>query len=74
MTIQTKPVTSSQIKEIGWDEASETVAILFHSGGLYHYRGFTKEKWMAFATAESIGSHFYKHIKRDTLTHPYQKQ
>jgi KTSC domain len=68
------PVTSSQIEAIGYDEPSQTLAIKFKSGGLYHYSNFTKEDWLSFASAESIGSHFYKNIKHNAAKYPYQKQ
>lgn len=33
MSIPTKPVTSSQISEIGYDEPTKTLAVKFKSGG-----------------------------------------
>ena len=56
-------VKSSQIKEIGHDPASNTLAVRFNTGALYHYADFGAEKFEAFRTAESIGSHFGKHVK-----------
>lgn len=60
-------VESSQIAAIGHDAATNTLAIQFASkigpGSVYHYRNFTADLFAAFAGAESIGSHFGKHIK-----------
>jgi hypothetical protein len=79
MTIPLTPVTSSQIESIGFDEPSQTLAICFKSktggpGSVYHYAGMTRENYIAFASAESIGSHFYKHIKSNPLKYPYTRQ
>ena len=70
-------VESSQIHSIGYDAASETLAIRFKdrkTGGpqaLYHYSNFTPENWEAFRTAESFGSHFGKYIKPNKERFPY---
>jgi hypothetical protein len=73
------PVESSQIHSIGHDPVANVLAIRFKdraTGGptsLYAYRNFTAEDFKAFREAESIGSHFYKHIKPEVLKFPYQK-
>ena len=71
-------VKSSQITAIGHDPATNTLAIQFppgkvSPGSLYHYQNFTAEQFAAFAGAESIGSHFGKHIKPHADLHPYTK-
>lgn len=68
------PVTSSQIKAIGYDVDARTLAIEFNSGGLYHYANFTHEDWIQLKEAESKGKHFYKYIKYNTEKYPYKKQ
>jgi len=63
-TIDLHPVESSQVKAIGFDPASKTLAVTFHgTGTVYHYPGVSAEQHQAFLKAESIGSHFGKHIK-----------
>lgn len=74
--IQLTPVESSQIAAIGYDPASETLAIQFKGkgdapGSVYHYAYFTAEDWAALHAAESVGSHFYRHIKPRADRHPY---
>lgn len=70
-------VESSQIHSIGYDAASETLAIRFKNRktgaaeALYHYASFTAEHWEAFRSAESFGSHFGKHIKPNKERFPY---
>lgn len=60
-------VQSSQIKEIGFDQATNTLAVRFNAkngpGSLYHYSGVDAETFEKFKSAESIGAHFGKHIK-----------
>jgi hypothetical protein len=63
-------VTSSQIKEIGHDPATDTLAIRFNTGVLYHYAGVNAKKFAEFHAAKSIGSHFGAHIRGQ---HDYQK-
>ncbi|CAI2430286.1 KTSC domain-containing protein [Serratia liquefaciens] len=75
--INMTPVESSQIDSIGHNPATNTLAIRFKSKGapssLYHYSNVTAEDFAAFSGAESVGSHFYKHIKADTERFPFQR-
>jgi hypothetical protein len=69
-------IESSQIDAIGYDAETQTLAIQFRGkgdapGSLYHYSNFTAEDWQAFRDAESIGSHFYKHVKPFKDKYPY---
>ena len=59
------PVESSQVKAIGYDAASTTLAVTFTrgAGATYHYPNVTQEAFDAFKGADSIGAHFGKHIK-----------
>lgn len=58
------PVTSNQVKAIGYDEATQTLAVTFTRGNaaFYHYPNVTKETYDAFMNAESIGKFFGEHI------------
>jgi hypothetical protein len=71
------PVVSSQIAGIGHCPETNTLAIQFASkagpGSLYHYANFTAEQYAALSGAESVGSHFIKHIKPKAIDHPYVK-
>jgi hypothetical protein len=77
--ITMQPVESSQIHSIGHDAETNTLAIRFKdrvTGGptsLYVYRNFCADDFKAFREAESIGSHFYKHIKADPIRYPYTR-
>lgn len=71
-------VESSQIAAIGYHAETQTLAIQFAAkgdkpGSVYHYSNFTSEDFAAFKGAESIGSHFYKHVKPAKDKYPYVK-
>jgi hypothetical protein len=71
-------IESSQIDAIGYDAETQTLAIQFKAkgaapGSLYHYANVTPDDFAAFRDAESIGSHFYKHIKPFKDKYPYVK-
>ncbi|WP_423196758.1 KTSC domain-containing protein [Cupriavidus sp. H19C3] len=78
-SIALQEVDSSQIHSIGYDAASQTLAIRFRDRktdqptSLYHYSNFTAEDFAAFEQAESKGSHFGKHIKPYDKKYPYAK-
>ena len=62
--MQMHGVKSSQIKEIGHDPKTNTLAVRFNHGGtLYHYAGVDAKKFEQFKSAESLGSYLGKHIK-----------
>ena len=63
--IELKPVKSNQVKAIGYDEATKTLAVTFTrgAGAIYHYPDVTKETHEAFVSAESVGKFFGQHIQ-----------
>lgn len=63
--IDLQPVESSQVKAIGYDAATHTLAVQFTrgAGAVYHYPDVTPELHAAFVSSESIGTFFGKHIK-----------
>lgn len=63
--ISLQAVKSSQIAAIGYSPELKTLAVQFTRGGgnVYHYEGVSAEQHQAFVGAESIGSHFGKHIQ-----------
>jgi hypothetical protein len=63
LNIETAPVDSSQIAEIGYDATTQTLAVRFKSGGLYHYSGVEKELYDDMRAAKSLGAFFFKSIK-----------
>jgi KTSC domain-containing protein len=69
--IKTAPVASSQIQAIGHDPETNTLAIEFKSGGLYHYGNVDADLYREFSTAQSIGSFFHNRIKPKADLYPY---
>lgn len=57
------PVKSSSIRAIGHDPATNTLAVDFHDGGLYHLADVTADQHRALMTAESHGKHYGKHFR-----------
>jgi len=71
-------VQSSQIHSIGHDPNTSTLAIRFknykgEATSLYHYSNVTAADFEAFRSADSIGSHFGKHIKPRADKYPFQR-
>lgn len=63
--IQLQPVESHKVKAIGYDDATQTLAVTFQrgNGAIYHYPGVTRATYEAFRTAESIGRYFGEHLQ-----------
>lgn len=63
--IELHAVESSQVKAIGHDEATQTLAVQFNhgAGAIYHYPGVSRETFEAFKGAESIGKYFGQNLK-----------
>lgn len=59
------PVTSSQVKAIGYDPLTKTLACQFaHGPGhVYHYSGVEPKMHADFMASKSIGKFFGQHIK-----------
>ena len=60
------PVESNQVKAIGYDPETKTLACSFARGAghIYHYPNVEPETHAAFMAAESKGNFFGKHIKQ----------
>lgn len=63
--IELHPVTSSQVKAVGYDAQTKTLAVQFvHGvGAIYHYPNVQPDTHKAFVEAKSIGAFFGKHLK-----------
>jgi len=58
-----KPVSSSNLRSIGYDLKSQTLEIEFHDGSVYQYFGVPESIYNALMSASSHGSFFHRHIK-----------
>jgi hypothetical protein len=64
--IELRPVKSSQVKSVGYDPQTKTLAVTFvHStaGAIYHYPNVEQATFDAFMASDSAGSFFGQHIK-----------
>ena len=63
--IALQSVQSSQVKAIGYDASSKTLAVQFArgAGSVYHYPNVEPDTFEAFKAAKSIGTFFGQHIK-----------
>lgn len=55
-------VSSSNIRSVGYDEASRVLEIEF-AGGIYRYQGVPREVFASLMAATSKGRYFNDHIK-----------
>jgi len=57
------PVTSSDLRSVGYDPTTETLEIEFHSGGIYQYFDVPPDIHNALMSASSHGKYFAANIK-----------
>jgi KTSC domain len=67
------PVTSSNLKSIGWDNG--TLEVEFNDGSIYHYVNVPASKHASLMAEDtraggSVGSHFHRNIRSQ---HGYRK-
>jgi hypothetical protein len=62
--IERHSVTSSMIREIGYDEESETLEVEFHEGGVYQYSNIPVSVYRELISSSSIGRYFAQYIKK----------
>lgn len=69
--MQRVPVSSSQIKSVGYDPATARMEVEFaNDGGVYVYDNVPLSKYEALLNADSVGSLFHQTIKGK---HPHRK-
>jgi len=61
--MQRTPVTSQQIKSIGYDPTTATLEVEFTNGAVYQYSAVPAHIHQELMEAESIGKYFNQHIK-----------
>ena len=61
--MQRTPVTSSDIRSIGYDASTQTLEVEFQSGGIYQYTGVPESEYRNLMAASSHGQYFHAHIK-----------
>lgn len=63
-------VSSSNVSEIGYDEANQIVYIRFSNGSLYNYKGVPRLEFDGLLNAPSIGSYLHRNYKN---VYPYER-
>lgn len=58
------PVSSSNLKAVGYDAATQTLRIAFISSGIYEYSAVPSSIHAGLMAASSHGSYFDTHIKK----------
>jgi len=63
--IELQPVQSNQVRAIGYDAETKTLAVTFNrgAGAIYHHPNVERETFEAFMKAESHGKFHGQHIK-----------
>lgn len=61
-----QPVTSSNLKSVGWE--NNTLEVEFHDGSIYQYANVPASRHAALMAEDknpkgSVGGHFHRHIK-----------
>jgi len=57
------PVKSSNLKSVGYDKATRTLQVEFHSGQVRDYKHVPSEHHAGLLAAKSPGAYFHTHIK-----------
>lgn len=65
-----KPVSSSNIDSIGYDEQNREVYVRFLNGSLYVYRGVPEFEFQNLLEAPSHGSYLHRNFKN---VYPYER-
>ncbi len=61
--VQRQPVTSSNLKSVGYDRANRVLEIEFQNGRVYRYRGVPPEEYEELLKAPSLGRYFIATIR-----------
>jgi hypothetical protein len=62
-TMQRQPISSSNLKTVGYDANTQTLEIEFHQGGVYQYDDVPENVYRGLLEAESAGTYFYREIR-----------
>lgn len=57
------PVVSSNVAEVGYDPATMTLEVAFHSGSVYQYFDVPESLYQEMLHAESVGRFLHEQIK-----------
>lgn len=58
------PVSSSNLKSVGYDESSKTLEVEFLNGTVYQYSGVPASVYQGLMSASSHGSYLDQYVKK----------
>lgn len=58
-----QPVSSSNLKAVGYDPSTHVLEVEFHNGSVYQYAGVPDSIHAGLMTATSLGSYVHAHIR-----------
>ncbi|MDR7284135.1 hypothetical protein J2X84_002968 [Pseudomonas corrugata] len=61
--MERRPVSSSNLASVGYDEANSLLHIEFNSGKIYEYHGVPESVYQDLINAGSPGGYFHSHVK-----------
>lgn len=61
--ISMTPVSSSNLKAIGYDQESGTLRVAFHNGHIYEYFNVRENIYLEFMSARSKGKYLNSYIR-----------
>lgn len=67
-------VESSSIEAIKYEKGLNTLVVLFKSGQLYRYNDISPTEFNDLLNADSVGSHFAKHIRNNKQFVKFEEQ
>ena len=56
-------VESSNLSEVGYDEQTQVLEVMFKNGGIYQYETVSMETYQNLLDAPSVGSFFHYNVK-----------
>lgn len=56
---------SSVLHSAAWDEDTEGLIVIFHSGAIWHYDSVSYDKFAEFISADSAGAYFNSKIRNN---------
>ena len=59
------PVSSSNLRSVGYDSSTETLEVEFHHGGVYQYFGVPSNVHDMLMSAHSHGEYFAANVKNN---------
>lgn len=63
-------VDSSNVDEVGYDEAEQVLYVRFLTGALYIYKGVSVYEFEGLCSASSVGSYLHRNIRNN---YPYER-